>query len=182
TEAVAAFLAEKTGGNFELKIHYAEAVSPAKQNLDNVKRGAIQAGTICTGYHPGKNPVGSVGDLPFLPFKTWSKHIAGHEAIRKSEPWKEEMKKWGAMPWYSNLLPQYEVMGVGEAPKTALDWNGKTIRALGGIGEAMVKLGAALKSAPAPEAYELLERGVVDAWSFPYSYTFGAYRLHEVAT
>ncbi len=92
------------------------------------------------------------------------------------------MKKWGGMPWYSNILPQYEFMGVGEPPKDALDWNGKTVRALGGIGTAMEKLGAALKSAPAPEAYELLERGVVQAWSFPYSYTFGAYRLHEVAT
>ncbi|MEQ9122598.1 MAG: C4-dicarboxylate ABC transporter substrate-binding protein [Alphaproteobacteria bacterium] len=157
-------------------------MSPAKQNLDNVKRGAIHAATICTGYHPGTNPIGSVGDLPFLPFKTWSKHIAGHEAIRTNKHWIAEMKKWGAMPWYSNLLPQYEFMGVGEPPKNALDWEGKTVRGLGGIGEAMAKLGAALKSAPAPEAYELLERGVVDAWSVPYSDTFGAYRLHEVAT
>jgi len=182
TEAVAAFLAEKSGGNFELKLHYGEAVSPAKQNLDNIKRGAIHAGTVCTGYHPGKNPIGTVGDLPFLPFKTWDKLIAGHEAIRKNEHWVAELKKWGGMPWYSNILPQYEFFGVGEPPKNALDWEGKTVRGLGGIGEAMVKLGAALKSAPAPEAYELLERGVVDAWSFPYSYTFGAYRLHEVSS
>jgi TRAP-type C4-dicarboxylate transport system substrate-binding protein len=73
-------------------------------------------------------------------------------------------------------------MGSGEAPKSVADFNGKTIRGLGGIGEAMKKLGASLKSAPAPEAYELLERGVVWGWSFPYSYTFGAYRLHEIST
>ena len=182
TEAVAAFLAEKTGGNWELKIHYGEAVSPSKQNIDNIKRGAIHAGTVCTGYHPGKNPIGTVGDLPFLPFKTWGKLIAGHEAIRTNEHWIAEMKKWGGKPWYSNILPQYEFFGVGDPPKNALDWNGKTVRALGGIGEAMVKLGAALKSAPAPEAYELLERGVVQAWSFPYSFSFGAYRLHEIST
>jgi len=182
TEAVAKFLEEKSGGNFTLKIHYGGAVSPPKQNLDNIKRGAIHASSICTGYHPGKNPMGSVGDLPFLPFKTWAKHIAGHEAIRTNKHWGAELKKWGAMPWYSNLLPQYEFFGVGEPPKNALDWEGKTVRGLGGIGKAMEKLGAALKSAPAPEAYELLERGVVDAWSFPYSYTFGAYRLHEIST
>lgn len=182
TEAVAKFLDEKTGGQWQLKIHYGGAISPPKQNLDNVKRGAIQGGTVCTGYHPGKNPMGSVGDLPFLPFTTWGKLIAGHEAIRTSPHWIAEMKKWGGMPWYSNILPQYEFMGVGEPPKNALDWNGKTVRALGGIGEAMKKLGASLKSAPAPEAYELLERGVVQAWSFPYSYTFGAFRLHEIST
>ncbi len=151
TEAVAAFLAEKTGGNWELKIHYGEAVSPSKQNIDNIKRGAIHAATVCTGYHPGKNPIGTVGDLPFLPFKTWGKLIAGHEAIRTNEHWIAEMKKWGGKPWYSNILPQYEFFGVGDPPKNAMDWNGKTVRALGGIGEAMVKLGAALKSAPAPD-------------------------------
>lgn len=182
TETVRDWLLEKTGGNWEIKIHYGESVSPAKQNLDNVKRGAIHAGSICTGYHPGKNPVGGVGDLPFLPFKTWGKLIAGHEAIRANEHWKAELKRWGAVPWYSNMLPQYEFFGVGDPPKNALDWEGKTVRGLGGIGEAMVKLGASLKSAPAPEAYELLERGVVQAWSFPYSYTFGAYRLHEIST
>jgi TRAP-type mannitol/chloroaromatic compound transport system substrate-binding protein len=182
TEAVSKYLDEKTGGQWQLKIHYGGAISPPKQNLDNVKRGAIQGGTVCTGYHPGKNPMGSVGDLPFLPFTTWGKLIAGHEAIRTSPHWEAEMKKWGAKPWYSNILPQYEFMGVGEPPKNALDWNGKTVRALGGIGEAMKKLGAALKSAPAPEAYELLERGVVQGWSFPYSYTFGAFRLHEIST
>lgn len=182
TEAVAKFLSDKSDGNFELKIHYGGAVSPPKQNLDNVKRGAIHAGTVCTGYHPGKNPIGTVGDLPFLPLKTWGKLIAGHEAIRTNKHWVAELKKWGAMPWYSNMLPQYEFFGVGEPPKNALDWDGKTVRALGGIGEAMKKLGASLKSAPAPEAYELLERGVVQAWSFPYSYTFGAYRLHEIST
>jgi TRAP-type mannitol/chloroaromatic compound transport system substrate-binding protein len=181
TTAVADFLAEKTGGNFELKIHYGGAVSPPKQNLDNIKRGAIHAGTVCTGYHPGKNPIGSVGDLPFLPFSSWNKLIAGHEAIRTNKHFVAEMKKWGGMPWYSNILPQYEFFGVGDPPKNALDWEGKTVRALGGIGKAMTKLGAALKSAPAPEAYELLERGVVQAWSFPYSYTFGAYRLHEIS-
>lgn len=182
TEAVAKYLADKTGGNFVLKLHYGGAISPPKQNLDNIKRGAIHAGTVCTGYHPGKNPIGSVGDLPFLPFKSWNKLIAGHEAIRTNKHWVAEMKKWGGKPWYTNILPQYEFFGVGDPPKNALDWEGKTVRALGGIGKAMTKLGAALKSAPAPEAYELLERGVVQAWSFPYSYTFGAYRLHEIST
>ena len=182
TEAVAKFLAEKTGGNFVLKIHYGGAVSPPKENLDNIKRGAIHAGTVCTGYHPGKNPLGTVGDLPFLPFTSWDKHIAGFEAIRTHEAVQKEFKKWRGMIWYANILPQYEFFGSGEAPKTIEDFSGKTVRGLGGIGEAMKKLGASLKSAPAPEAYELLERGVVWGWSFPYSYTFGAYRLHEIST
>ena len=182
SEAVAKFLDEKTGGAWELKIHYGGAVSPPKENIDNIKRGAIHAGTVCTGYHPGKNPINGAADLPFLPLPNWDKHVAAYEALRTHPASDKEWKKWGAQTWFVNLLPQYEFMGSGEAPKTVADFEGKTIRGLGGIGEAMKKLGASLKSAPAPEAYELLERGVVWGWSFPYSYTFGAYRLHEIST
>lgn len=182
TEAVAKYLDEQTGGAWTLKIHYGGAISPPKENIDNIKRGAIHAGTVCTGYHPGKNPINGAGDLPFMPFGTWDKMIAAYEALRTHPESQKEWKKWGGQAWYVNLLPNYEFFGSGEPPKTIADFNGKTVRGLGGIGEAMKKLGASLKSAPAPEAYELLERGVVWGWSFPYSYTFGAYRLHEIST
>jgi TRAP-type C4-dicarboxylate transport system substrate-binding protein len=33
----------------------------------------------------------------------------------------------------------------------------------------------------APEGYQALERGTIDSFGFPYSYTFGAYKLYEVA-
>ena len=41
-ERVSEAVAERTGGNFELKIHYGDAVSPARENLDNIKIGAIE--------------------------------------------------------------------------------------------------------------------------------------------
>jgi TRAP-type C4-dicarboxylate transport system substrate-binding protein len=33
----------------------------------------------------------------------------------------------------------------------------------------------------APEAYTAVERGTIDSIGFPYSYTFGAYRIYEVS-
>ena len=33
----------------------------------------------------------------------------------------------------------------------------------------------------APEGYTALERGTIDSFGFPYSYAFGAYKLHEVS-
>jgi TRAP-type C4-dicarboxylate transport system substrate-binding protein len=33
----------------------------------------------------------------------------------------------------------------------------------------------------APEGYTALERGTIDSFGFPYSYTFGAYKLYEVS-
>src|SRR3546814_15021679 len=43
-EYIAKTVAEKTNGNFTIKLHYGESVSPAKEVLDSLKIGAIQIG------------------------------------------------------------------------------------------------------------------------------------------
>ncbi|NJO24030.1 MAG: hypothetical protein HC868_15285 [Sphingomonadales bacterium] len=51
----------------------------------------------------------------------------------------------------------------------------------GGIGDAMGRLGAVLSTVPATEVYTAIERGTVDAVSFPYTYAHVAYQIHTVA-
>ena len=65
-EALVEFLKERTDGNFEITIHYGETISPSRQNLDGVSIGAFESTHLCTSYHPGKNPVGTVLDLPLV--------------------------------------------------------------------------------------------------------------------
>ena len=55
------------------------------------------------------------------------------------------------------------------------------VRALGGLGDAMKILGAVPTSVSAPEVYTALERGTFQAASFPFTYSFTAYKLHEVS-
>ncbi len=55
------------------------------------------------------------------------------------------------------------------------------VRAGGGVAIAMEKLGATRTTVPATEVYTLLERGTVDAVSFPFTYAHAAYKVHEVA-
>ena len=179
-EAVAEYVEEKSGGNFTIKIHYGGTISPPKENLDGISLGAFEQANFCTSYHPGKNPVGTALDLPFLPLKSWDALVGTHQAFQEHPLWKNEMARWNAIPLFSGVLPQYEFMGVGDPPRELTDWNGMRVRALGGIGEAMRKLGGVPTTVPAPEVYTSLERGVVQAASFPYSYTFGAYRIHEI--
>lgn len=179
-EAVRDYVQEKSGGNFTIKIHYGGTISPPKENLDGISLGAFEMANFCTSYHPGKNPVGTVLDLPFLPLKSWDALVGTHDAFQKHPLWANELARWNAAPVFSGVLPQYEFMGVGDPPRKLSDWKGMRVRALGGIGEAMRKLGGVPTTVPAPEVYTSLERGVVQAASFPYSYTFGAYRIHEI--
>ncbi len=81
----------------------------------------------------------------------------------------------------SGLLPQYEFLGKGAPPKSLEAWKGLRVRAGGGIGDAMSRLGAILSTVPATEVYTAIERGTVDAVSFPYTYAHAAYQIHTVA-
>jgi len=179
-EAVAKYVDEKSAGNFTIKINYGETLSAARENLDGISLGAFEVAQMCTSYHTGKNPLGTVLDLPFLPLPNFDALVKVHDAFQNYKPWQDELGKWNAKAWVTAVLPQYEFMGVGKPPRELEDWKGMRVRALGGIGEAMRKLGSVPTTVPAPEVYTSLERGVVQAASFPYSYTFGAYRLHEI--
>jgi TRAP-type C4-dicarboxylate transport system substrate-binding protein len=179
-EAFREYAAKHSGGDFVVKVHYGGAISPPKENLDGLKIGAFEAANWCVSYHPDKTPVGGVLDLPFLPLENLKIQASVMEAFFQHPLWIADLKKWNVKPVFAALLPQYEAMGVGKPPRTLADWKGMRVRALGGMGVAMKKLGAVPTTMPAPETYTALERGVAQAITFPFSYTFGAYRLHEI--
>jgi TRAP-type C4-dicarboxylate transport system substrate-binding protein len=179
-EAIRDYVAEKTDGKFKIKIHYGEALSKSRENLDGIKLGAFQMAMFCSAYHPAKNPTLSGLDLPFLPFPNLRVQTDVHEAYYSHPAVAKDLARWDAKLLMSSLLPQYEFTGVGEPPLKIEDWNGMRVRALGGIGEAMRKLGAVPTTVPAPETYTSLERGTVEAASFPFTYAHVSYRLTDV--
>ncbi|MFN4088298.1 MAG: TRAP transporter substrate-binding protein DctP [Alphaproteobacteria bacterium] len=180
-EYMAEQVSKASGGNFTIRVHYGDAISPARENLDGIKLGAFESAHFCASYHPGKNPAMNALDLPFLPIEGFDAMEAVFDAYYNHPVVVTEMERWGAIPFMSSILPQYEFMGVGEPPRDMDGWKNKRVRALGGIGEAMRRLGSVPTTVPAPEVYTALERGMVDAASFPFSYSHAAYRLHEIS-
>ena len=178
-EAVKDYVAEKTGGNFTLTIGY-ESFGGPKELLDLVKANALEMTTICSSYHPDKAPTLSGLDLSFLPLPNADVQQAVHEAYFDHPAVVKDLAGWNAMSYMSNLLPQYEFIGRGEPPMTIEAWDGMRVRAIGGIGEAMKLLGAVPTSVDATEVYTSLDRGTVDAASFPSTYAHGSYRTYEV--
>lgn len=172
--------AERTGGKFKIKIHYGGALSKSRENLDGIKLGAFQMAMFCSPYHPAKNPTLTGLDLPFLPFPNLTVQAAVHDAYYQHPAVVKDLARWDAYLLMSSLLPQYEFTGVGKPPLTLADWDGKRVRALGGIGKAMKKLGAVPTTVTASETYTALERGTVEAASFPFTYAHVAYKLTDV--
>jgi TRAP-type mannitol/chloroaromatic compound transport system substrate-binding protein len=180
-EVIAEQLAERTDGQFTITIHYAEAISPARENLDGLQIGAFDMAQICAFYHPGKNPLLVGPDLPFLPIPNLDVKQAVTDAYFQHPAVAAEAERWGAKLLFDNLLPQYEFFGVGDPPRELEDWSGKRVRTPGGIGRAMSLLGAVPTTVPAPEVYTSLDRGLLDAASFPYTYSHISYGLHEIS-
>ena len=180
-EHVSAQVAERTGGKFTIKLFYGEQLSKSKENLDGISLGAFEAAMFCASYDPGKNAPLNVLDLPFLPLANFEVMRKVHDAVYSHPAAQEALGKWNAYLYMSNILPQYEYMGTGDPPQSVADFKGKRLRALGGMGRAAELIGATPSTVPAPETYTALQRGTVDAIGFPYSYTFAAYKLDEIA-
>jgi TRAP-type C4-dicarboxylate transport system substrate-binding protein len=179
-ELVKKYVEEKTGGKFTITIGY-ESFGTPKELLDLVKVNALDACTMCSSYYPDKLPATTGLDLPFLPVEGFDQQHRMHEIMFRHPVLAAELATWNARSYLSSVLPQYEFMGKGKPPRTLEDFKGMRVRAIGGLGDAMRKLGAVPTSMDATEVYTALERGTVDAASFPSTYAHGAYKLHEVS-
>ena len=180
-DALAAAISEKTGGNWQLVLHYGEALSKARENLDGLAIGAFEAAMFCNFYHPRKTPALMSLTLPFLPMRDWQENRRIRDAVYAHPAVVKEVGRWQAMLYASSFLPQYEFLGRGEPPQTLDDWKGLTVRAGGGLGQAMQRLGATPASSTATEVYTGVQQGTMDAASFPFTYSHVSYRIHEVA-
>lgn len=176
---LADLVAEKTGGEFTLNISYG-GLSKNRENLDGISIGAFEMAQFCAAYHPEKNRSLMVLDLPFLGVETLRQEGALDQALYEHPAAVAEMARWNAKILMPSPLPQYNLAGVGERPRTLEDFDGLRVRATGGIGSAFKKIGAVPTSLTATEVYNALESGVVDAVAFaPHAHL--AFRTVDIA-
>lgn len=164
-EKLAELVSEKTNGEFTLNISYG-GLSKNRENLDGISIGAFEMAQFCAGYHRDKNPSITVLELPFLGVQSLeqeryiSQELYRHPAVLK------DLARWNAVPLMPSPLPQYNIVGVGDAPRTLADYSGLSVRATGGIGKAMEAVDAVPTSMTASEVRQALDSGVVKAVAF----------------
>ncbi|WP_095588905.1 C4-dicarboxylate TRAP transporter substrate-binding protein [Actibacterium ureilyticum] len=164
-EKLAELVSEKTGGAFTMNISYG-GLSNNKENLDGISIGAFEMAQFCAGYHRDKNPSITVLELPFLGVSTLEQERAISEAVYAHPAVQKDLARWNATLLMPTPLPQYNFVGVGDVPATLADFNGMSVRATGGIGDAMAAIGAVPTSMSATEVRQALDSGVVKAVSF----------------
>ncbi len=162
---LADLVSAKTNGEFTLNISYG-GLSKNTENLDGISIGAFEMAQFCAAYHPDKNPTLMVLDLPFIGVNTLRQEGALDEALYRHPEAVKDLSRWNATIVMASPLPQYNLAGVGNPPKSVEDFKGMRVRATGGMGNAFEKVGAVPTSVTSSEAYNALESGVVDAVAF----------------
>ncbi|MEL6503027.1 MAG: C4-dicarboxylate TRAP transporter substrate-binding protein [Pseudomonadota bacterium] len=164
-EKLAELVKAKTNGEFTLAISYG-GLSKNRENLDGISIGAFEMAQFCAGYHRDKNPTITVLELPFLGVNSLEMERELSMALYQHPAVKKDLARWNATLLMPSPLPQYNLVGVGDAPKTLADYKGLTVRATGGIGAAMKTAGAVPTSMSATEVRQALDSGVVKAVAF----------------
>ncbi len=164
-EKLAELVSEKTSGEFTLNISYG-GLSNNRENLDGISIGAFEMAQFCAGYHRDKNPSITVLELPFLGVSSLEQEIELSMAVYQHPAAVEDLGRWNATLLMPSPLPQYNIVGIGEAPSTLADFEGLSVRATGGIGAAMETVGAVPTSMSASEVRQAMDSGVVKAVAF----------------
>ena len=178
-EKLAELVDKKTNGDFKINISYG-GLSKNRENLDGISIGAFEMAQFCAGYHRDKNPTITVLELPFLGVSTLEEEVKVATAVYNHPAVKKDLARWNAIPFMTSPMPQYNVAGVGDAPKSLDDFNGMRIRATGGLGNAFKTVGSTPTSVTATEAYTALESGVVDSVAFA-QHAHLAFRTIDIA-
>ncbi len=164
-ERLAELVSEKTGGEFTMNVSYG-GLSKNRENLDGISIGAFEMAQFCAGYHPDKNRLITVLELPFLGVSTLDEEVAVSHAVYAHPAVQEEMAQWNAKLLMTRPLPQYHLVGTGEPRDQLAEFEGMRVRATGGLGKAFESVGAVPTSVTATEAYQAMESGVVDTVAF----------------
>ncbi|GAA6210113.1 hypothetical protein NBRC116601_34060 [Cognatishimia sp. WU-CL00825] len=164
-EKLAELVSAKTNGEFTLNISYG-GLSKNRENLDGISIGAFEMAQFCAGYHRDKNPSITVLELPFLGVSSLEQEVELSMAVYNHPAVQKDLGRWNATLLMPSPLPQYNLVGVGDAPATLADFEGLSVRATGGIGAAMKTVGAVPTSMSATEVRQAMDSGVVKAVSF----------------
>lgn len=173
---------KRTDGRFKVEIIFNSALGPVKENLEAVKGGLFELGHTCVAYHPGKLPLHTVAELPFLPPVDNQQQFTWMWNVVEKQPdlIKFLADKWNCVAVVPLFVPTYQFFG-RRPISTVSDLAGYRLRISGTQAKVMKKFGAVTMMVPGPETYTALERGTIDGVSFPWTYGPVSYKLHEIA-
>ena len=170
---------DATKGRVKIDIFYSQTLAKGPDIWNAVKSGVADMGWCFHGYWPDMTPLSEVIVLPSLPIKTaeqaseviW-KLYEKFPSIRNEFKDVHVLTLWTSGPYF--------LITTKKQVKTMEDLKGLKIRIPGGPPTEMMKaLGAIPTLMAMPDAYQSLDKGVIDGMGVPWE-AVGAFRLYEI--
>lgn len=164
-EKLAELVANKTQGQFRLKISYG-GLSKAKENLDGIAIGAFEMAQFCAFYHSDKTPSMTVTELPFARDVSLSRIAQITQKVYTHPIVVKDMLRWNAVLLMPTPQPQYHLVSKTAAFKSLADFKGMRVRGPGGMMGVLSRLGAVRTGVSFSEVRQSMGSGVIDAAAF----------------
>ncbi|MFC1981450.1 TRAP transporter substrate-binding protein DctP, partial [Chloroflexota bacterium] len=165
-----------TEGRVKSEMHFSGALSPAKEQIVSLQTGLFDMGPVSVGYAPGKTPLLSITELPFIS----PSHVALGKAFFDYNEWTEvtsELQRWNVKFIGPGCVPNKDLMS-SVPVRNLKDLKGLKIHATGPRVKSLEAVGATPVSIPGPEMFTAIERGTIDGVILPY-YAMGSYSIYE---
>lgn len=162
-ESFKADLEARTKGAFKVEIFPAEQLAKQSENHPSVARGAFEAGVLTNFTWGNTVPEMNVLTIPYLLTDLEKiKKFPGSPAAKLLEQ-KLEAKGVKNIAWF--YITRQSIFTSAKKPLVALDdFKGLKVRGLSALSDTGLKaIGAAPTPTPAPEVYQALQSGVLDA-------------------
>src|SRR5262249_9475450 len=164
TQAWAADIEKASNGAIKSPLFPSEQLGKAFDHYDMARDGIADLAYVNPGYQPGRFPIIAAGELPFLvgdakggsaALDTWYRKYAEAE-MKDVHFCMAFVHDPGTFHGHKKILVAADLKGLKVRPGNAT------------LGQLMTLLGATNVQASAPEARDVLARGVADAITFPW--------------
>ena len=154
-------LEDRSNGQIDVEVFHAGQLLESQEMLEGLNDGRAQAGYLVADFF-GELPIYGGGSLPFVTMDPGAHVAAWNEAAESSEAFSNELEEAGVR-LLSHLPVISGSVALAEGPVETLDQlDGKRIRTFGPWARAVELAGATPVFLSTTEAYEGLQRGVVD--------------------
>jgi len=172
---------EYTNGKVKCQHFPAGQLGKSTELFNVVCSGMADVAYIATPYTVGKTPFASgLGSLPMVYENARIGSWAYWKTLSSDPVLHHDFLKFGLRPVLAWVTPGYEIFTSKKVIRVPEDVKGLKIRGPGGLLDKTEQaVGAVPVYIPAPEIYQSLQRGVIDAVAFSYG-SAKAYKINEL--
>jgi TRAP-type C4-dicarboxylate transport system substrate-binding protein len=168
---------KRTNGQVKIKFYVAQTLVKARDSYDAVKNGIADISWVMYSWTPGRFPLTSVMELPYLVKSTFAGANVLTKLFEKFPEMRAEVKETHLL-WSWTTMP-YELHTVKKSIRKLEDIKGMKLATQPGARAALEALGAVPVTMPTPNIYQTVEKGVADGSALAWG-AFKAFKIYEV--